>query len=178
MTPEELNRRGRESVYNTLKQHIRYTEDFTKEQLYHDDTIEVEAESARIALMLTKMLDPGNKFNLVKHAERELEIIGEEPFMVEGYLNMIRLFSAMGHSGASASIFIPVLTKLLSFEALTPLTDDPGEWIHVGHGMWQNNRDSRCFAEDLTFHRYYNVDAKYDDEGNIIWHRTKLVAGK
>lgn len=86
--------------------------------------------------------------NLVAHARRELEIIGEEPEVINGYLKVIQAFADMGHSGGSASVAIPTIGRLLRFENLTPLTDNPDDWIEVGHGVWQNRRCSRMFSED------------------------------
>jgi hypothetical protein len=93
--------------------------------------------------------------NLVKHAQRELEIIGEEPEIVAMYLNVVRAFVSFGHSGGSASVAIPVITRLLSFQPLSDLTDDPDEWFFHGAdvwgeegGIWQNKRDSTAFSKD------------------------------
>lgn len=86
--------------------------------------------------------------NLVAHARRELELIGEEPDVIAGYLKVIQAFADMGHSGGSAFVAIPTINRLLSFENLAPLTDDPDDWIEVGYGMWQNRRCSRMFSED------------------------------
>ena len=86
--------------------------------------------------------------NLVNHAKRELEMIGEEPEIVEGYLKMIRIFAKMGHSGGSASVFIPTLNQLLQFKNLMPLTNNPNEWNDVGNKMWQNNRNSAAFSNN------------------------------
>lgn len=95
--------------------------------------------------------------NLVEHARRELNIIGEESETIAGYLNVIRAFAAMGHSGGSASVAIPVLYQLLQFKNLAPLTNDPEEWFHHGPetwggedgvGIWQNKRNSEAFSND------------------------------
>lgn len=86
--------------------------------------------------------------NLVAHAKRELEMIGEEPDVIAGYLKVIRAFADMGHSGGSAMVAIPTINQLLQFENLSPLTDAPEDWIEVGYGMWQNRRCSRMFSED------------------------------
>lgn len=92
--------------------------------------------------------------NLVKHARRELELLGEEPEFVEGYLNVIRAFSDMGHSGGSAMVAIPVINTLLQFKNLKPLTNHPEEWYkHEGAGengtdLWQNKRNSEAFSTD------------------------------
>lgn len=86
--------------------------------------------------------------NLVAHARRELELIGEEPDIIKGYLKVIQAFSDMGHSGGSAMVAIPTINRLLQFENLAPLTDDPEDWIEVRYGTWQNRRCSRMFSED------------------------------
>ncbi|MCG7607149.1 hypothetical protein [Mycobacterium sp. CnD-18-1] len=86
--------------------------------------------------------------NLVAHARRELELIGEEPETIKGYLKVIQAFADMGHSGGSASVAIPTINRLLSFENLAPLTNDSDEWIEVGYDLWQNRRCSRMFSED------------------------------
>ena len=93
--------------------------------------------------------------NLVTHARRELELIGEEPETIEGYLKVVQAFADMGHSGGSASIAVPVITELLQFKNLRPLTDDPKEWFFheaatVGNeeGFWQNIRNSAAFSHD------------------------------
>jgi len=93
--------------------------------------------------------------NLVDHARRELELIGEEPDTITGYLNVVQAFADMGHSGGSASVAIPVIHELLQFKNLRPLTDDPREWAHVAEetwgspgGVWQNTRNSEAFSND------------------------------
>jgi len=93
--------------------------------------------------------------NLVNHARRELELVGEDEVTIEGYLGVIQAFADMGHSGGSAMVAIPVITELLSFKNLTPLTDDPEEWMHIAEEMWgekegvyQNRRNSEAFSYD------------------------------
>nr|WP_046285122.1 hypothetical protein [Mycobacterium sp. UM_NZ2] len=91
---------------------------------------------------------PPRPSNLVIHAHRELRLIGEEPEVIMGYLNVIQAFADMGHSGGSASVAIPTINRLLRFENLAPLTDDPDDWIEVGHGLFQNRRCGRMFSTD------------------------------
>lgn len=93
--------------------------------------------------------------NLVDHARRELESIGEEPETIEGYLKVIQAFAEMGHSGGSASVAIPVIHQLLQFKPLGALTDNPAEWFFheesvagVKGGFWQNIRDGEAFSTD------------------------------
>lgn len=92
---------------------------------------------------------------LVEHARRELELIGEEPGVIDWYVKVIQAFADFGHSGGSASVTIPVLNKLLQFKNLSALTDDPDEWTHIQGEMWpepggiyQNRRDSEAFSKD------------------------------
>lgn len=93
--------------------------------------------------------------NLVDHARRELELIGEEPKTIEGIIRVIQAFADMGHSGGSASVVIPCINELFQFKNLTPLTDDPTEWIYHDEktwggpgGIWQNVRNSKAFSKD------------------------------
>jgi hypothetical protein len=93
--------------------------------------------------------------NLVKHAKKELELLGEDEETVNGYLEVFRAFGKMGHSGGSAAIAIPVINALLMGKNLTPLTDDPAEWIHHEENVWgrpggiyQSARNSEAFSTD------------------------------
>jgi hypothetical protein len=90
--------------------------------------------------------------NLVAHARRELERIGEEPGTIDWYLDVVRAFASYGHSGGSAMVTISVLERLLRFQPLSGLTDDPVEWIDrsevSGTPWWQNVRDPRAMSHD------------------------------
>ena len=92
--------------------------------------------------------------NLVVHARDELNRIGEDPEFIEGYLKVMQAFADMGHSGGSASVAIPTIERLLQFKNLSPLTDDPSEWMDVSHmapndpPMWQSKRDFEAFSHD------------------------------
>lgn len=120
----------------------------------------------------------GTDSNLIKHAAKELELIGEDPLVVLGYLQMIQIFSKMGHSGGSASVFIPTLNRLLNFKNLAPLTNDPNEWTHhtaetwgEPGGVWQSNRDGEAFSNDggKTYTLLSDrVKAEHDKNGKRI----------
>lgn len=97
--------------------------------------------------------------NLVTYARNELTLAGmfdEDadygPRLAEHIVGIVREFSEGGHSGMSASITIEILSKLLRFEPLTPLTYEPDEWIAVseqsGLDVWQNKRKSDVFSTD------------------------------
>lgn len=92
--------------------------------------------------------------NLVHHARRELELIGEDPETVDGLLKVVEAFAAMGHSGGSAWAALGQLERLLRYEPLSPLTDDPGEWMHIAEeiagepSLWQSRRNPEAFSHD------------------------------
>lgn len=91
--------------------------------------------------------------NLVDHARRELALIGEEPWLTDGLCKVVAAFAEMGHSGSTAARSAAVLDKLLRFEPLSPLTDDPAEWMDRakemgGNPFWQSARDPRAMSTD------------------------------
>lgn len=111
--------------------------------------------------------------NLMAHAERELKAAGysleSEDVMdrriYKHTMLIVQQFALCGHSGASAAMHTDMITKLLQFQPLGPITRDVHEWEPVGElypGMsedmiWQNRRDGRMFSEDGG-RTYYNVD--------------------
>lgn len=83
--------------------------------------------------------------NLVEHAKLELEALGEtDPKIVEPILKIVELFEGMPAPIHTSTL----VTKILSRENLTNLTTDPGEWVEVGYGIWQNRRNSGAFSND------------------------------
>lgn len=95
--------------------------------------------------------------NLVQHARRELALIDEDADTVAGLLKVVQAFADGGHSGGSAPYAIAYLEQLLRFEPLSPITDDPAEWIDrsdiSSYPIWQSVRDPRAMSEDggLTY---------------------------
>lgn len=104
------------------------------------------------------VFDPLHKedSNLVKHAKRELEIIGsDDDEFDKAIIAAVRGFSTYGHSGGSASVGISMVYELLQFHNLSPLTDDPKEWVIHTEGsfpvpshVWQNRRNGEAFSTD------------------------------
>jgi len=91
--------------------------------------------------------------NLVKHAKHELELIGEDEETIKGLLKVVRAFASMGHSGGSAVVGASQLARLLAFENLAPLTNNPQEWmLHEAEvwslPLWQNRRNSAAFSNN------------------------------
>ena len=93
--------------------------------------------------------------SLVAHARRELTLLGEvasSPEYAESIIAAVAGFVSFGHGGGSAAVARDQLAKLLNREALTPLTDDPAEWLDrsetSGYPIWQNLRDPRAMSHD------------------------------
>ena len=56
---------------------------------------------------------------------------------------------------------LAIFNKLANWGNLTPLTNNPNEWMKLGGStdeFWQNRRKSSCFSKDLKF--YYDLDEK------------------
>lgn len=115
--------------------------------------------------------------NLVNHAKRELDLIGEDPWMSQGLLTVIQAFADMGHSGGSASAAIPILNDLLQFKNLTPLTDNPDEWMNVTNDVWQCVRNSEAFSQDGGKTYYLLSEGRRQDHLRPT-HHTKSYKGE
>lgn len=109
--------------------------------------------------------------SLVDYANRELDIIGLgtgdstgeslDYSLREHILRIIHEFSEEGHSGTSASYAISIITRLLKFKPLSPLTGEDNEWNEVGDGVYQNRRASNVFK---------NKDGQaYWSDGIVFW---------
>ena len=117
--------------------------------------------------------------NILDHAKDELDRIGmteDSPdemtrMMRKHILHMMQEFANEGHSGFSAYYAISILTKLMDFKPLSPLTGEDNEWNLVGDGHWQNKRRSSVFKDSDG--SCYDIDGKvfwewYKDEDGII----------
>lgn len=101
-----------------------------------------------------------NMSNLLKHAERELSLIGydgKDAFhnMVKAELmELLTTFANQGHSGFSANYVADIFDKLVRYKILSPLTGEDNEWNDVTEmsgdkkTLFQNNRDSAVFKDD------------------------------
>jgi hypothetical protein len=111
--------------------------------------------------------------NLLKHAEEEMRRAGLYDkdsdyggMIPEAVMKLMRPFAEEGHSGMSASLTLEIFGRLARFKTLTPITNDPAEWMEVSEymgpsekGVWQNRRDSSFFSNDGG-KTYYSVDDK------------------
>jgi len=123
----------------------------------------------------------GGKMSLLSYAESELNLIGlteEDEYnamMRKHILHIIKEFADDGHSGFSAPYAISILTKLMAFKPLTPLTGEDDEWTNVsnygsGNPHYQNKRLSSVFKEENG--SCYNID------GKVFWEWYKDEDGK
>lgn len=117
--------------------------------------------------------------NLLKHAERELNLIGmteEDEYngaMRKHILHMMQEFADEGHSGFSARYALNILTKLMDFKPLTTLTGEDGEWIKHDYGCdptYQNKRAGHVFKDD--------AGQAYDIDGKVFWEWYKNENGE
>jgi hypothetical protein len=100
--------------------------------------------------------------DLAEHARRELERCGQtesDPAYAQSIICAIAALMTYGHSGGSMRCAIAQLNELLQFRPLSPLTNDPDEWIDHGEGLWQSRRDSAAFSRDNGA-TYYYVDER------------------
>lgn len=118
--------------------------------------------------------------NLVDHARRELERVESDPWIIEGMVKVVQAFADMGHSGGSAMVCIPMLNDLLQFKNLSPLTDDPEEWIDQTEmtatpnvSLWQSKRNSEAFS--LNRGKTYYLLSENHERGlnDLIFHETE-----
>ena len=118
--------------------------------------------------------------SLLSHAESELNLIGltdkdeYNAMMRKHILHMIKEFADEGHSGFSAPYAIQILTKLMSFKPLTPLTGEDDEWTNVsdygdGTPHYQNKRLSSVFKDN---------DGTYNIDGKVFWEWYRDEDGK
>lgn len=117
-----------------------------------------------------------------EHAKRELDLIlkqceDEEAVQMQQVINddilkIVEIFADQGHSGFSANYAINILTKLLKYQFITPLTGEDDEWIEVTDGVYQNKRQSNIFKDKDRFDgKAYYLDGKaFSDDGGKSWY--------
>ena len=123
----------------------------------------------------------------LERIEKELRLAGYDLIPItemksdEDYVQQIancafeicRIFCDQNHSGMSAEFTLKLITRLLSGDTLTPLTNNPDEWQDLTEQsyekLYQSKRKFSCFSEDLI--EYYdnddadNYEEKVDEDG-------------
>lgn len=117
--------------------------------------------------------------NFIIHAKRELDAIGlrdssdeMDVAMRNDILSVVELFFQQGHSGFSANYAISIISRLLEFKPLAPLTGEDSEWVDVaeqsGYPLYQNSRCSSVFKSDGLSYDINGVvfyDIEKDEDG-------------
>lgn len=126
--------------------------------------------------------DTASESNLVAHARRELRLINEDPDVISGLCNVVQAFADMGHSGSSAHFATQYIERLLRYQPLSDLTDDPGEWIDrhaeglTTSPLWQSVRHPEAFSTDGG--KTYTLLSEKEAAGDIATtplHRSKAM---
>src|ERR1019366_780066 len=87
---------------------------------------------------------------------------------------LLLVFQKQGHSGYSAQLTATIFGKLIKGEPLTPLTDDPSEWMEVTDDILQSNRISHVFIEKAGDPRPYTIDGKaFSDDGGQTFYTSR-----
>src|SRR5690606_22149152 len=89
------------------------------------DALNKYAPGAAWEMASRKTGDDESESNLVEHARHELELIEEDPKVIQTDMSVVKAFSNMSHSAVSASIAISIIMVLLSCNNMPTLTDDP-----------------------------------------------------
>ena len=111
--------------------------------------------------------------NLIAHAEEEMRRAGLYDadadyggMIPEAVMKLVRALASDGHSGGSHGITMAIFNQVANFKTLTPITNDPTEWVNVSEycgndskPVWQNRRDGTNFSNDGG-KTYYNIDEK------------------
>jgi hypothetical protein len=109
---------------------------------------------------------PTNLSAMSKHAIVELSLIKEEPKIVLWYVSVLEAYNAMNLTEEASDHCLETLTRLIRYENLAPLTDEPMEWVKVGDDIWQSIRNYDAFSNNggKTF--------KLHSENNDVEHAT------
>jgi hypothetical protein len=108
---------------------------------------------------------PTNLSDLSKHAIGELSLIKEDPKIILWYVSVIEAFNIMQLGPEATDHCLGTLNRLLRYENLAPLTDEPREWVQIGDELWQSirNRDAFSNNDGKTYKLYSeNNDVEHD----------------
>jgi hypothetical protein len=109
---------------------------------------------------------PTNLSAMSKHAIVELSLIKEEPKIMLWYVSVLEAYNIMQLTEEASDHCLETLTRLIRYENLAPLTDEPLEWVKVADSMWQSIRNYDAYSNNggKTF--------KLHSENNDVEHAT------
>ena len=129
---------------------------------------------------------------LVDFAKTELDKAGlfskdgdYEGMLGNAVMELIKVFASQGHSGFSAQLTRELFNLVSDYKPLSPLTDNPDEWMEVGDQMpprtpsgegsvWQSRRNPEAFSEDggKTYYLLSDMDVKGREENGTTYTTT------
>jgi len=109
------------------------------------------------------------------HARRELTLIGEDEDTIQGVCKVVDAFFEIADNGGAHSVLLPMVSELLNMKPLSPLTNDPKEWLYhdrtVWDGrdpVWQNTRNGSAFSLDGG--KTYWITGEKSSTGEKVMH--------
>ena len=91
---------------------------------------------------------PTNLSAMYKHAIVELSLIKEEPKIVLWYVYILEAYNAMNLTEEASDHCLQTLNRLIRYENLAPLTNEPMEWVKVADDLWQSIRNYDAFSNN------------------------------
>ena len=90
--------------------------------------------------------------------------------MNDDIMEIVKKFASQGHSGFSAQYALNLVTRLLQYKPITPLTGEDEEWVELDYGddlAYQNKRCPQIFKQKDG--KIYDVEGKVfsSDNGKI-----------
>lgn len=55
-------------------------------------------------------------------------------------MELLETFSNQGHTAMSAYQVVDLFRRLALYKPLSPITDDPSEWVEIHPNVWQSRR--------------------------------------
>lgn len=114
---------------------------------------------------------------LKEHAEAELKKLGEDEIQIkinEQILEIIDVFGNQGHTGFTANYAINILSRLLRYLPLQPLTGEDDEWVEVGEGIEQNKRFGEVFRTNHDNKTaYWSCGRIFSNDDGKSWYSNK-----
>lgn len=113
--------------------------------------------------------------NLVDYAKQELATAGlldkdsdYDGMLGEAALELVEKFSEQGHSGMSALMVTDIVTRLMRYEPLTPLTGEDEEWFEVHDGFPGTDEADPLYQNRRRFSVFKQGDKVYDIDGRVV----------
>lgn len=94
-----------------------------------------------------------------------------EGMIGESVKELLLTFQKQGHSGYSAQLVATIFYKLIKGEPLSPLTNDPSEWMEISSNVFQSNRIPNVFIDKNRSENPYTLDGKaFSDDGGKTYY--------